>query len=264
MSALASRDSSQQTWGCVAAVYPVTRYNISVGLSLRCRVTGTLWMLCHAKVVRSGRTFLRRMFELLKGTSKKQHFIHLNTSFHSDLMWWNLFLESWNGISMLEDPAWKSVPFHWCLRLLRLRSIVRPNVDWSQTMYTNSNCRVLMHFDLCAKLCTVYINTHVHMSNEPHPLKGRPTWLLTVGDVHFKLINTSQPHQLHTYQSASSAAYIPVGLISCIHGWLRPACNLTVFLCMHEAAFPPPAPMQSPLHSSWGRYCMAEIHPPVT
>ena len=27
-------------------------------------------------------------------------------------MWWNLFLESWNGISMLEDPAWKSVSFH--------------------------------------------------------------------------------------------------------------------------------------------------------
>ena len=65
-----------------------------------------------SKVVRSGRTFLRRMFELLKGTSKKQHFIRLNTSFRSDLMWWNLFLESWNGISMLEDPAWKSVPFH--------------------------------------------------------------------------------------------------------------------------------------------------------
>ena len=67
-----------------------------------------------SKVVRSGQTFLRRMFELLKGTSKKQHFIRLNTSFRSDLMWWNLFLESWNGISMLEDPAWKSAPFHLC------------------------------------------------------------------------------------------------------------------------------------------------------
>ena len=40
------------------------------------------------------------MFELLKGTSKKQHFISLNTSFHSNLMWWNVFLESWNRISM--------------------------------------------------------------------------------------------------------------------------------------------------------------------
>ena len=28
-----------------------------------------------SKVIRSGQTFLRKMFELLKGTSKKQHFI---------------------------------------------------------------------------------------------------------------------------------------------------------------------------------------------
>ena len=75
-------------------------------------LVGKLQQAC--KVVRSGQTFLRRMFELLKGTSKKQHFIRLNASFRSDLMWWNLFLESWNGISMLEDPAWKSAPFHLC------------------------------------------------------------------------------------------------------------------------------------------------------
>ena len=67
----------------------------------------------HAcKVVRPGRTFLRRMFELLKGTSRKQHFIRLNHSFRSDLRWWQLFLESWNGISMLDDPSWKSASFH--------------------------------------------------------------------------------------------------------------------------------------------------------
>ena len=54
------------------------------------------------------------MFELLKGTSKKQYFIRLNASFRSDLMWWNLFLETWNGMSMLEDPVWKSAPFHLC------------------------------------------------------------------------------------------------------------------------------------------------------
>ena len=65
-----------------------------------------------SKVIRSGQTFLWRMFELSKGTSKQQNFICLNTSFRSYLMWWNLFLESWNGISMSEDPAWKSVPFH--------------------------------------------------------------------------------------------------------------------------------------------------------
>ena len=38
----------------------------------------------HAcKVVRPGRTFLRRMFELLKGVKKKDHFIRLNAAFRS-------------------------------------------------------------------------------------------------------------------------------------------------------------------------------------
>lgn len=33
------------------------------------------------KIIQPGRTFLRRRFELLKVTSKKQHFIRLNTVF---------------------------------------------------------------------------------------------------------------------------------------------------------------------------------------
>ena len=62
----------------------------------------------HAcKVVRPGRSFLRRMFELLRGTAKKQHFIRLNRSFHSDLRWWHLFLESWNGVAMMGSPEWQ-------------------------------------------------------------------------------------------------------------------------------------------------------------
>lgn len=58
----------------------------------------------HAcKVVRPGRTFLRRMFELLRGVAKKRHFVRLNAAFRSDLRWWQLFLENWNGVSMLEN-----------------------------------------------------------------------------------------------------------------------------------------------------------------
>ena len=56
----------------------------------------------HAsKVVRPGRTFMRRMFDLLKGISRKQQFIRLNTAFRSDLVWWYVFLEKWNGTSMM-------------------------------------------------------------------------------------------------------------------------------------------------------------------
>ena len=62
----------------------------------------------HAcKVVRPGRSFLCRMFELLRGTAKKQHFIRLNRSFHSDLRWWHLFLESWNGVAMMGSREWQ-------------------------------------------------------------------------------------------------------------------------------------------------------------
>ena len=58
----------------------------------------------HAcKVVRPGRTFLRRMFELLKGGASKQPWVRLNTSFRSDLLRWYQFLESWNGVAMLEN-----------------------------------------------------------------------------------------------------------------------------------------------------------------
>ena len=47
----------------------------------------------HAcKVVRPGRTFLRRMFELIKGAKKGQRFLRLNSAFKSDLAWWHLFM----------------------------------------------------------------------------------------------------------------------------------------------------------------------------
>ena len=58
----------------------------------------------HAcKVVRPGRTFLRRMLDLLRGVGKRQTFIRLNAAFRSDLRWWQCFLDSWNGVSMLEN-----------------------------------------------------------------------------------------------------------------------------------------------------------------
>ena len=58
----------------------------------------------HAcKVVRLGRTFLRRVFELLSVTSKNHHRIRLNAAFFPDVLWWNTFLSTWNGISMIPE-----------------------------------------------------------------------------------------------------------------------------------------------------------------
>lgn len=56
----------------------------------------------HAcKVVASGRTFLRRMFELLSVAHQQHHHIRLSKGFKSDLVWWSTFLQAWNGTSYL-------------------------------------------------------------------------------------------------------------------------------------------------------------------
>ena len=62
-------------------------------------------LLNHAcKVVRSGRSFLRRMIDLLHAVPQHQRTIRLNTGFRSDLVWWRTFLGEWNGISFLPTP----------------------------------------------------------------------------------------------------------------------------------------------------------------
>ena len=60
-----------------------------------------------AKVVRSGRTFYRRMLDLLHGIHPHRDPnapIRLNAGFRSDLAWWREFLIGWNGISFLPPP----------------------------------------------------------------------------------------------------------------------------------------------------------------
>ena len=61
--------------------------------------TGTLQ---HAStVVRSGRTFIRRMYDLLACAKRPSHHLNLNEGFRSDLQWWASFLTTWNGIGMI-------------------------------------------------------------------------------------------------------------------------------------------------------------------
>ena len=63
------------------------------------------------KMVCSGRSFLRWVFELVGGVHHDHHHFKLNGGMHSDLDWWNLLLESWNEVSMLH-PSRLSVPDH--------------------------------------------------------------------------------------------------------------------------------------------------------
>ena len=69
--------------------------------------------LAHAcKVVRPGKTFLRRMFELLSGARQPYHHLRLNVAFRSDLMWWALFVKAWNGVSLLQEFGSSQVAHH--------------------------------------------------------------------------------------------------------------------------------------------------------
>ena len=67
-------------------------------------------LLNHAcKVIRAGRSFLRRMLDLLHETChppRGRTPIRINAGFRSDLAWWLTFVESWNGTSFLPPPPY--------------------------------------------------------------------------------------------------------------------------------------------------------------
>ena len=56
----------------------------------------------HAStIVKPGRTFLRRMYDLLSMASLPHHHIRLSGAFKSDLAWWSMFLNAWKGSAMM-------------------------------------------------------------------------------------------------------------------------------------------------------------------
>jgi len=65
-------------------------------------------LLNHAcKVVRPGRSFLRRLIDTLHQTGNRPQgdsLIRLNKACQADIAWWAEFLDSWNGVSFLHPP----------------------------------------------------------------------------------------------------------------------------------------------------------------
>ena len=58
-------------------------------------------LLQHAcKVVRSGWMSVVRMYSKAAKVKKLTYFSRLNKSFRSDLYWWHIFINNWNGISL--------------------------------------------------------------------------------------------------------------------------------------------------------------------
>ncbi|KAL5469194.1 hypothetical protein EMCRGX_G030413 [Ephydatia muelleri] len=58
-------------------------------------------LLHHAcKIVRPGRSFLRRMIAL-PSTANDRHVIRLNRAFRADLAWWRMLAANWNGTGLI-------------------------------------------------------------------------------------------------------------------------------------------------------------------
>ena len=58
-----------------------------------------------ATVVRPGRTFVRRLIELLSTARRSGRWIRLNASTRSDLRWWLEYMEQWNGVFLMPRLA---------------------------------------------------------------------------------------------------------------------------------------------------------------
>ena len=56
-----------------------------------------------ATIIKPGRTFLRRMYDLLPQAKLPHHYIRLGENFKSDLAWWSTFLDSWEGSAMMSS-----------------------------------------------------------------------------------------------------------------------------------------------------------------
>ena len=67
---------------------------------------GKLEFLC--KVVRHGRTFLRRLIELSKKVKFLHNKIRINYIAHRDINWWLNFMHHYHGVSVMYDEQWIS------------------------------------------------------------------------------------------------------------------------------------------------------------
>lgn len=61
-----------------------------------------------SRVVRPGRTFVRRMISIASSVPHLHHKVHLSDGFHKDVEWWLQFLPQWNGVSMFYQDDWES------------------------------------------------------------------------------------------------------------------------------------------------------------
>ena len=61
-----------------------------------------------SRVVRPGRTFVRRMISLASKAPHLHHKVRLTKDFQQDVEWWLCYLPQWNGISLFPRNHWES------------------------------------------------------------------------------------------------------------------------------------------------------------
>lgn len=58
-----------------------------------------------AKVIRGGRTFLRRMIDIINSVKSHNAFVRLGDNFRADVRWWLNFASTWNGQAIMLVPT---------------------------------------------------------------------------------------------------------------------------------------------------------------
>lgn len=61
-----------------------------------------------SRVVKSSRTFIRRMIDLSKRAKYLHHHLRLNNECRKDIDWWINYLPTWNGVSFFYEVNWSS------------------------------------------------------------------------------------------------------------------------------------------------------------
>ena len=73
-------------------------------------ILSLIGVLQHAtKIVQPGRTFLSRMYATAAKLRELHFYTRLYKEFRSDLCWWDIFLESWNGVSLLQCTSIQTI-----------------------------------------------------------------------------------------------------------------------------------------------------------
>ena len=81
-------------------------------------------MFCYTTIIQLGHVSLRHLYNIQARTGSPYHHVHMDAEARVDLLWWEKFLQTWNGTMFFRQPPTPAV--HVCYRRLRLVRRLRP------------------------------------------------------------------------------------------------------------------------------------------